>query len=399
MPQGLNESLDEALLATLFVMYTIPDALHVAASLVGIAGPTMVAFEALESTAETGEMWSIAVSAEEDAKKALESAQDDLKATYAITIAHAREAAQAKATRKIEAAQGDLDAAVEEQTKMTKELGQSFIDWHECVRKEEDARREARNAELKKKNAEDLAEAKRKRKNKEKKTSEPEASEGRKKVKEGEPVGGILRDMPCALCEHGGFPCYDKTEVKGKACVACAASKQLCFIPAMGVLKAVLNGITERLDSVDGHLEAIEEKYEHLATGLNAIKGVLKEQGECLASLVELQAENQQFLEAIMEKLEVVSSKPAGKYRQKKRKASKAAASSEVVEIENDDDAGPSKKRCKVEKSKSGPQVVESEIDDEDTAEKEKQGEKEKGKEKEKEKTPEGLVDETMRGD
>ncbi|EJD34101.1 hypothetical protein AURDEDRAFT_176845 [Auricularia subglabra TFB-10046 SS5] len=175
------------LLVNLLAIYTIPDVLRIAASLVGVEGPTLIVFEALESTVETGQMWAIVLAAEEDAKKALETAQNDRKAADAITIARARESAQAKATKNVEAAQNDLDAAVEEQTKMVKELGQNFVDWHERVRREEEARREARNAELKKQNAEDLAEAKRKRK--EKKTSEAEASEGKKKLKDGDPDG------------------------------------------------------------------------------------------------------------------------------------------------------------------------------------------------------------------
>ncbi|EJD36146.1 hypothetical protein AURDEDRAFT_174752 [Auricularia subglabra TFB-10046 SS5] len=89
----MPQELDEELLVTLFVMYMIPDVLRVAASLVGVEGLTMIAFEALDnSTAETGEMWSIAVTMEEDAKKALESAQNDLKAADAIIIARAQPA-------------------------------------------------------------------------------------------------------------------------------------------------------------------------------------------------------------------------------------------------------------------------------------------------------------------
>ncbi|EJD50038.1 hypothetical protein AURDEDRAFT_161059 [Auricularia subglabra TFB-10046 SS5] len=396
MPQSPNKILDETLLTTLFVMYMIPDALRVAASLVGVAGPTMVAFEALESTVETGEMWSIAVSSEEDAKKALESAQNDLKAADAITIACARESVQTKAARKVETAQGNLDAAVEEQAKMAKELGQSFIDWFK-----EDARREARNAELKKQNAEELAEAKRKRK--EKKTGEPEASEGCKKVKEGEPVDRILRVRYALRLMQarrvrllrqdggkGGFACYDKTEAKakGKACAACAASKQPCWIPATGALKSVLKGIAERLDSADGKLDGLEEKHEDFATELKAIKGVLKEQGECLASLVILQAENQRVLEAIAEKFEVAPSKSAGKRRERRKRAFKPMVVSEVVQREDEDeDEGPSKKRRRVEKAK--PEVVASESEDKEAAE------TAKGKQK----TPEGPVDGTLQSD
>ncbi|EJD50042.1 hypothetical protein AURDEDRAFT_161066 [Auricularia subglabra TFB-10046 SS5] len=297
-------------------MYTIPDALRITAGLTSAISATMIRFKAEASTAEIGEAWTLAVSAEEDTKKSLETAQGNLKAAGSLASQRAHDSAQSRAMKRLEATQDELQTAGDDRDKLEKELKQ-------C---------EVRNAELKKKDAADLLEAKHKKK--EKKTSTPKASKGHRKIKEGEPVDGILRDMPCTLCEHGGFACYNKTEAKGRACVVCGASKQPCFIPATGALKAVLNGIMERLDS-------------------------------------------------------------------KKRKALKAAASTELVEIEDDDNTGPSKKRRKVKKSKSGPQVVESEIEDEGAAGKEKQGEKKKGKEKEKEKekTPKGLMDETMWGD
>ncbi|EJD49412.1 hypothetical protein AURDEDRAFT_161511 [Auricularia subglabra TFB-10046 SS5] len=357
----MPQELDTELFVDLLVMYSIPEALRVTVDLIAVEGPTLVAFEALENTAEIGEMWSIAVSAEESAKNALEGMQKDLKAADTIVI------------KKIEAAQGDLVAAVEEQEKMVKELGQSFVDWHESVRKAEEARPKRRN------------------KRKEKKMSEPEVSEGRSKIKDSDPVDGTYRETPCALCEHGRFACYDKLEAKGTACVA---SKQPCFIPTTGALKSILKGIMERLDSTDGKLDELKEKYEHLATGLKAIKGILKEQGKCLASLVALQAENQQFLEAIAEKFDGAPSKSTGKRRERKKRAFKPMVVSDVVQLEDkdeDEDEGPSKKRRKVEKAKPG--MVASESEDEVAAE------KAKGKEKEKEKTPEGLVDETLQSD
>ncbi|EJD44019.1 hypothetical protein AURDEDRAFT_166737, partial [Auricularia subglabra TFB-10046 SS5] len=268
----MPQELDADPFANLLVMYTVPEALRTAADLVAVEAPTMIAFEAVESTVEIGEMWTIAVSAEESARSALEGAEKDLKAADAMASARAREAAQKKAKKKIETTQSELDAALEDQEKMAKELRQSFVDWHESVCKVEDARREAHNAALKKQNTEDTAEAKRRKKNKEKKASESEAAEGRSKIKDGDHVDGIYREAPCALCEHGGFACYDKLDAKGKACAACAASKQPCWIPATGALKSVLKGITERLDSVDGKLDALEEKYEDFATALNAIK-------------------------------------------------------------------------------------------------------------------------------
>ncbi|EJD46007.1 hypothetical protein AURDEDRAFT_165068 [Auricularia subglabra TFB-10046 SS5] len=394
----MPQELDADPFANLLVMYTLPEALRVTADLVAVEAPTMIAFEAVESTAEIGEMWTLAVSAQTSARSALEGAEKDLKAADAM--ASARETAQKKANKKIEIAQGELEAAMEDQEKMARELGQSFVDWHESIRKAEDAKREAHNAALKKQNAEDLVEAKRKRKNKEKKANESEASEGRSKVKDGDPVDGTYRETPCALCEHGGFTCYDKLDAKGKACVACAASKQPCWIPAMGALKNVLNGITERLNSVDGKLDALEEKYEDFATALNAIKDVLKDQGECLASLVELQAGDQRALAAIAEKLDVAPSKSAGKHREKRKVSFKPMVVTEAVHREGEDedkDEGPSKKRCKVEKAKSKAVVLESE--DEEAAETAKGKEKGKEKEKEKEKSSEGPVDETLRGD
>ncbi|EJD51483.1 hypothetical protein AURDEDRAFT_159216 [Auricularia subglabra TFB-10046 SS5] len=399
MPQGFDDILDEDLLATLIVMYTLPDALRIAANLTAVLPATLVQFEALESTAGIGEAWSLAVSAEEDAKRSLETAQSDLEAAGNIVSPRARESAQSRATKKVESVQRELEAASNDRGQLEDELKQGFVDWYARVQKEEDAKREAHNAELKKKNAADLAEAKKKTK-KDKKASESEVSEGRNKVKDGDPVDGVYRDTPCALCEHGGFACYDKAETKGRACAACTASKQPCFIPLTGSLKGVLKGITERLDAADGRLEVLEEKYEDFASGVNAIKGVLKDQGECLGSLAILMAENQEVLDNVAEKLEVGSSKSAGKRRHKKRKASKAVVSSDVVEVE-DDDAGPSRKRRKVGKAKSGPQVVESEVEDEGAAEKEKQGKegKEKEKDKEKEKSPEGPEGETLQSD
>ncbi|EJD36405.1 hypothetical protein AURDEDRAFT_174527 [Auricularia subglabra TFB-10046 SS5] len=396
----MPQELDADPFANLLVMYTLPEALRVAADLVAVEAPTMIAFEAVESTAEIGEMWTLAVSAQTSAKSALEGAENDLKAADAMASARARETAQKKANKKIEIAQGELEAAVEDQEKMARELGQSFVDWHESIRKAEDAKREAHNAALKKQNAEDLAEAKRKRKNKEKKTNESEASEGRSKAKDGDSVDGTYRETPCALCEHGGFACYDKLDAKGKACAACAASKQPCWIPATGELKNVLNGITERLDSVDGKLDALEEKYEDFATSLNTIKDVLQDQGKCLASLVALQAGDQRALEDIAEKLDVAPSKSAGKRREKRKVSFKPMVVTEAVHREGldedrDKDEGPSKKRRKVEKAKSRAVVLESE--DEEAAETAKG--KEKGREKEKEKSSEGPVDETLWGD
>ncbi|EJD37962.1 hypothetical protein AURDEDRAFT_172963 [Auricularia subglabra TFB-10046 SS5] len=375
-------------------MYTIPEALRVAADLVAVEAPTMIAFEAVESTVEIGEMWTIAVSAEESAKSALEGAENDLKAADAMASARAREAAQKKAKKKLETAQGELDAALEDQGKMAKELGQSFVDWHESVRKIEDARREAHNAALKKQNTEDTAEAKRRKKNKEKKASESEAAEGRSKIKDGDPVEGIYREAPCALCEHGGFACYDKLDAKGKACAACAASKQPCWIPATGALKSVLKGITERLDSVDGKLDVLEEKYEDFATALNAVKDILMDQGKCLASLVALQGGDQRALVGTVEKLDVAPSKSTGKRRERRKVAFRPMIVTETVQREDEDeDEGPSKKRRKVEKAKSKAVVLESE--DEEAAETAKG----KEKEKEKEKTPEGIADDTMQED
>ncbi|EJD32191.1 hypothetical protein AURDEDRAFT_178778 [Auricularia subglabra TFB-10046 SS5] len=393
----MPQELDVDPFANLLVMYTLPEALRVAADLVAVEAPTMIAFEAVESTAEIGEMWTLAVSAQTSARSALEGAEKDLKAADAMASARARETAQKKANKKIEIAQGELEAAMEDQEKMARELGQSFVDWHESICKAEDAKREAHNAALKKQNTEDLAEAKRKRKNKEKKANESEASEGRSKVKDGDPVDGTYRETPCALCEHGGFACYDKLDAKGKAC---AASKQPCWIPATGALKNVLNGITERLNSVDGKLNALEEKYEDFATALNAIKDVLQDQGECLASLVALQAGDQRALEDIAEKLDVAPSKSAGKHRKKRKVAFKPMVVTEAVHREGEDkdkdkDKGPSKKRRKVKKAKSKAVVLESK--DEEAAETVKG--KEKGKEKEKEKSSEGPVDETLQGD
>ncbi|EJD36352.1 hypothetical protein AURDEDRAFT_174549 [Auricularia subglabra TFB-10046 SS5] len=347
----------------------------------------MIAFEAVESTAEIGKMWTLAMSAEEHARSALEGAENNLKAVDAMASARARETAQKKANQKIEIARGELGTALEDQEKMVKELGQSFIDWHENVRKAEDARREAHNAALKKQNAESLVEAKR-RKKKEKKATESEASESRSKAKDGDTVDGTYRETPCALCEHGGFACYDKVDAKGKACAACAASKQPCWIPATGALKNVLNGISERLDSVDGKLDALEEKYEDFVTSLNAIKDVLQEQGKCLASLVALQGEDQWPL--------VGPVKPAGRRREKRKVSFKPMVVTEAVQREGEDevedkDEGPSKKRCKLEKAKSKAVVEDSE--DEEAAE------TAKGKEKRKEKASEGPVDETMQSD
>ncbi|EJD47291.1 hypothetical protein AURDEDRAFT_163503 [Auricularia subglabra TFB-10046 SS5] len=362
----MPQELDANPFFNLLIMYTIPEALCIAADLVAVEGPTMVVFEALETTGEIGEMWSIAVSTEEDTSKV-------------------------KAKKKIEAMQDNLNTAIEEQEKMAKELGQSFIDWHESVRKAKDARREAHNAALKKQNAAELVEAKRRKKNKEKKTSKPEVSEGRSKVKDGDPVDGTCREAPCALCEHGRFACYDKLDAKGKAC---AASKQPCWIPATGALKSVLKGTTERLDSTDEKLDMLEEKYEHLAMGLKAIKTILKDQGKCLASLVALQAEDQRVLEAIAEKFEVTPSKSTGKCRERRKRNFKPMVVSDVVQLEDEDeDEGPSKKRRRVEKAK--PEVVASESEDEEAAEKAKG----KEKEKEKEKAPKGPVDETLQSD
>ncbi|EJD54077.1 hypothetical protein AURDEDRAFT_157330 [Auricularia subglabra TFB-10046 SS5] len=80
----MPQELDAELFVDLLVMYTIPKALRAAADLIAVDGPTLIAFEAVESTAEIGEMWSIAVSAEESAKNALEGTQKDLKAADAI---------------------------------------------------------------------------------------------------------------------------------------------------------------------------------------------------------------------------------------------------------------------------------------------------------------------------
>ncbi|EJD50887.1 hypothetical protein AURDEDRAFT_160029 [Auricularia subglabra TFB-10046 SS5] len=355
----MPQELDADPFANLLVMYMLPEALRIAADLVAVEAPTMIVFEAVESTAEIGEMWTIAVSAEESARSALEGAEKDLKAADAMASARAREAAQKKAKKKIETAQGELDAAMEDQEKMAKELGQSFVDWHESIRKAEDAKRKAHNAALKKQNAEDLVEAKRRKKNKEKKMSEPEVSEGRSKIKDGDPVDGTYREAPCALCEHGGFSCYDKLDAKGKAC---AASKQLCWIPATGALKSVLKGITERLDSVDGKLDVLEEKYEDFATALNTIKDILKDQGKCLASLVALQDGDQRALAGTAEKLDVAPSKSAGKRRERRKVAFRPMIVMEAVQREDEDeDEGPSRKRRKVEKAKSKAVVLESE--------------------------------------
>ncbi|EJD40502.1 hypothetical protein AURDEDRAFT_170495, partial [Auricularia subglabra TFB-10046 SS5] len=198
MPQGFVQILDEDLLATLIVMYMLPDALRTAADLTAVLPATLMRFEALEGTVEIGEAWSLAVSAEgslvvsaeEDAKHSLETAQSDLEAAGNmrtllcptvgqgdlqgnITSQRARESAQSRATKKVESVQRELKAASNDRGQLEDELKQNFIDWYAHVQKEEDAKREAHNAELKKKNAAELAEAKKKNK-KDKKASDSE---------------------------------------------------------------------------------------------------------------------------------------------------------------------------------------------------------------------------------
>ncbi|EJD42093.1 hypothetical protein AURDEDRAFT_168885 [Auricularia subglabra TFB-10046 SS5] len=127
-------------------------------------------------------------------------------------------------------------------------------------------------------------------------------------------------------------------------------------------------------------------------TTVIGMRGVLKDQGKCLASLVTLQAESQRALEAIAEKFEVAPLKSTRKRRERRKRAFKPMVVLEVVQLEDKDkDEGPSRKRRRVEKAK--PEVVASESEDEEAAE------TAKGKGEEKEKAPEGPVDETLQSD